>query len=102
MSLQKLQTELQLRAFSPQTVRAYLYWNNDFLKNVKKQPEEIIEVAKIEARLTRKKDDTKNIHIEVKGLPENDFEKTFEIMSMIMRVALRPHMENEKGKNEKR
>ena len=43
MNLQKLETELQLRAFSPQTVKAYLYWNRDFLKNVNKTPEEMTE-----------------------------------------------------------
>lgn len=43
MDLQKLETELRLRAFSPQTVKAYLYWNNDFLKNVSKKPEEMTE-----------------------------------------------------------
>lgn len=43
MSLQKLETELKLRAFSPNTVKAYLYWNNDFLKNVNKTPEEMTE-----------------------------------------------------------
>ena len=43
MDLQKLETELKLRAFSPQTVKAYLYWNNDLLKNVNKNPVEMTE-----------------------------------------------------------
>lgn len=43
MDLQKLETELKIRAFSPQTVKAYLYWNKDFLNNVNKSPEEITE-----------------------------------------------------------
>jgi integrase/recombinase XerD len=43
MDLQKLETELKIRAFSPQTVKAYLYWNKDFLNNVNKNPEEITE-----------------------------------------------------------
>ena len=43
MELQKLENELKLRAFSPQTVKAYLYWNNDFLKNSGKLPEEVSE-----------------------------------------------------------
>jgi integrase/recombinase XerD len=43
MNLQKLETELKLRAFSPQTVKAYLYWNNDFLKIMNKNPEVVTE-----------------------------------------------------------
>jgi integrase/recombinase XerD len=43
MDLQRLETELKIRAFSPQTVKAYLYWNKDFLNNVNKGPEEITE-----------------------------------------------------------
>jgi integrase/recombinase XerD len=43
MDLQKLETELRLRAFSPQTVKAYVYWNNQFLNFTKKQPEDVIE-----------------------------------------------------------
>lgn len=41
--LQKLETELKLRAFSSETVRSYLYWNTDFLKTTGKIPEEITE-----------------------------------------------------------
>lgn len=43
MNLQKLETELKLRAFSPETVRSYLYWNKDFLKNVNKTPDQMTE-----------------------------------------------------------
>jgi len=43
MELQKLETELKLRAFSPETVKAYLYWNNDLLKNVNKNPVDMTE-----------------------------------------------------------
>lgn len=43
MELQKLETELRLRAFSPQTVKAYLYWNKQFLGFVNKQPEQATE-----------------------------------------------------------
>jgi len=43
MDLQKLETELKLRAFSPETVKAYLYWNNDLLKNVNKNPTDMTE-----------------------------------------------------------
>lgn len=43
MELQKLETELKLRAFSPETVRSYLYWNKDFLKTLEKKPEEVTE-----------------------------------------------------------
>lgn len=41
--LQKLETELKLRAFSPRTVTTYLYWNKQFLNFVKKKPEDIVE-----------------------------------------------------------
>jgi len=41
--LQKLETELKLRAFSPQTITAYLYWNKQFLSFARKKPEEVIE-----------------------------------------------------------
>jgi len=43
MELQKLETELKLRAFSPQTVKSYLYWNSDLLKVIGKLPEQITE-----------------------------------------------------------
>jgi len=43
MKLQKLKTELKLRAFSPRTVDAYLYWNQKFLEFCKKKEEEINE-----------------------------------------------------------
>ncbi len=42
-ALQKLETELKLRAFSPQTITSYLYWNKQFLNFANKKPEEVIE-----------------------------------------------------------
>lgn len=41
--LQRLETELRLRAFSPQTVTSYLYWNKQFLNFANKKPEEVSE-----------------------------------------------------------
>jgi integrase/recombinase XerD len=41
--LQKLETELKLRGFSPQTTKSYLYWNNKFLEFVNKQPDQMTE-----------------------------------------------------------
>jgi integrase/recombinase XerD len=43
MELQKLETELRLRAFSPQTIKSYMYWNKQFIDYIKKQPEEMSE-----------------------------------------------------------
>jgi integrase/recombinase XerD len=43
MSLEKLETELKLRAFSPRTVESYLYYNRKFLEFVKKEPEQVTE-----------------------------------------------------------
>jgi|SRR3989338_804160 len=43
MELQKLDTELKLRGFSPRTVEAYLYWNKKFLEFSKKNEQEITE-----------------------------------------------------------
>lgn len=40
--LQKLETELKLRAFSPQTIKSYLYWNQQFLQFINKQPDQIM------------------------------------------------------------
>lgn len=40
-SLQKLETELKLRAFSPQTIKSYLYWNEKFLEFINKQPNQV-------------------------------------------------------------
>lgn len=42
-SLQKLETELKLRAFSPRTVQSYLFYNKKFLEFVKKDPERMNE-----------------------------------------------------------
>lgn len=41
--LKKLDTELRLRAFSPQTITAYLYWNKQFLNFINKRSEEMTE-----------------------------------------------------------
>ena len=41
--LEDLETELKLRGFSQQTVKAYLFWNQKFLEFTKKNPEEIVE-----------------------------------------------------------
>jgi len=41
--LEDLETELKLRAFSPQTVKAYLFWNHKFLDFNKKNPQEVTE-----------------------------------------------------------
>ncbi len=41
--LEKLGTELKLRAFSPRTVQSYLYYNRKFLEFIKKEPEQITE-----------------------------------------------------------
>ena len=43
MNLEKLETELRLRAFSPRTVDSYLYYNRKFLEFVKKEPEQVTE-----------------------------------------------------------
>jgi integrase/recombinase XerD len=43
MSLEKLETELKLRGFSPRTVESYLYYNRKFLEFVKKEPEQVTE-----------------------------------------------------------
>jgi integrase/recombinase XerD len=42
-SLEKLETELKLRAFSPRTVESYMYYNNKFLEFIKKEPEQVTE-----------------------------------------------------------
>lgn len=42
-SLEKLETELKLRAFSPRTVQSYLFYNKKFLEFIKKEPEQVIE-----------------------------------------------------------
>jgi len=42
-NLEKLETELKLRAFSPRTVESYLYYNKKFLEFIKKEPEQITE-----------------------------------------------------------
>ncbi len=42
-SMEKLKTELNLRAYSPQTVKAYTYWNEKFLDSVGKYPEDVTE-----------------------------------------------------------
>ena len=42
-ALQKLETEMKLRAFFPRTVDAYLYWNKQLLNFSKKVPEQITE-----------------------------------------------------------
>lgn len=41
--LEDLETELKLRAFSPQTVKAYLFWNQKFLDFTKKNSQEMTE-----------------------------------------------------------
>ena len=41
--LQKLETEMKLRAFSPRTITAYLYWNRQFLNFANKNPDEVTE-----------------------------------------------------------
>jgi len=41
--LQKLETELKLRAFSPRTIQSYLFYNKKFLEFIKKGPEQINE-----------------------------------------------------------
>jgi len=41
--LEKLETELKLRAFSPRTVQSYLYYNRKFLEFIKKQPDQVTE-----------------------------------------------------------
>jgi integrase/recombinase XerD len=41
--LEDLQTELKLRGFSAQTVKAYLFWNNKFLEFNRKNPQDINE-----------------------------------------------------------
>lgn len=41
--LEKLETELKLRAFSPRTVQSYLFYNKKFLEFVKKNPEKTTE-----------------------------------------------------------
>lgn len=41
--LKELESELKLRGFSPQTVKAYLFFNQKFLDFVKKKPEEVSE-----------------------------------------------------------
>lgn len=41
--LEDLETELKLRAFSPQTLKAYLFWNHKFLEFNKKTPQDVTE-----------------------------------------------------------
>jgi len=41
--LEDLETELKLRGFSPQTLKAYLFWNKKFLDFVGKNPQDITE-----------------------------------------------------------
>jgi len=41
--LEKLETELKLRGFSPRTVQSYSYYNRKFLEYAKKQPSEVNE-----------------------------------------------------------
>lgn len=43
VSLEKLETELKLRAFSPRTVGSYVFYNKKFLEFVKKEPEQVVE-----------------------------------------------------------
>jgi integrase/recombinase XerD len=43
MDLQKLDTELKLRGFSPRTVESYLYWNRKFLEFCKKSEADVAE-----------------------------------------------------------
>lgn len=43
MSLENLETELKLRAFSQRTVQSYLYYNKKFLEFAKKEPDQMIE-----------------------------------------------------------
>jgi integrase/recombinase XerD len=41
--LEKLETELKLRAFSLRTVQSYLFYNKKFLEFIKKEPEQVTE-----------------------------------------------------------
>ena len=41
--IEKLETELKLRGFSKQTLKAYLYYNRLFLRYIQKTPESILE-----------------------------------------------------------
>jgi integrase/recombinase XerD len=43
VNLEKLETELRLRAFSPRTVQSYLFYNKKFLEFINKEPEQVIE-----------------------------------------------------------
>jgi integrase/recombinase XerD len=79
--LQKLETELKLRAFSPQTVTSYLYWKKQFLNFVRKKPEEVTE------------DDIKNY---IAGL----LSKNVSGKSVVLiRAALKFHYDELLGKN---
>jgi integrase/recombinase XerD len=42
-NLEKLETELKLRAFSPRTIKSYLFYNKKFLEFIKKEPEQVVE-----------------------------------------------------------
>jgi integrase/recombinase XerD len=42
-NLEKLETELKLRAFSLKTVKSYLFYNKKFLEFIKKEPEQVTE-----------------------------------------------------------
>jgi integrase/recombinase XerD len=42
-SLKRLETELKIRGFSPQTARMYLFYNSAFLRFTRKNPEDITE-----------------------------------------------------------
>ena len=42
-SLKKLEDGLKLKMSSPRTIRTYLYWNNQFLDFIKKDPEKVTE-----------------------------------------------------------
>jgi integrase/recombinase XerD len=41
--LEKLETELKLRGFSPRTLQSYMYYNKKFLEAVKKEPDQVTE-----------------------------------------------------------
>jgi len=61
--LEKLETELKLRAFSPRTVQSYLFYNRKFLEFIKKEPEQMNEddIKKYIASLMEKNISPKSI-----------------------------------------
>jgi integrase/recombinase XerD len=79
--LQKLETELKLRAFSPQTITAYLYWNKQFLNFARKEPEDVTE------------DDIKNY---IAGLLSRNVSGKSVVL---IRAALKFHYDEILGKN---